>query len=670
MKKRIPGASGMSLNIVLCLVSVMMVIASAMAGVSLMNLNITQSFYNGNIALNEAEAGVSKLLYNLSESKDYGLNNEEIVGTMTDGMGVDRCYHRITFNRTAGAPWSTNAKNAAATGYRGRTVPKEMIHAISTGYCQGQYRSIEVLIHRPPFPYALASSGRIYSEKPMFVEGVLTGKDANDAKYTRPGHICSNFQKAGAQAGNPEDCGIFIGTAAEQSTYISGFAKSAGLINVKMPAIVRGGIRPTGDSVDIPFIDSSRYQNKGEKGVIQLMSQEYGSQKMDAMYYCCHDVTYAGTVEMNNSFLFVENGTLTISGSLKGVGAIVVRNGKVVINGDTTFGEGNKIALISDGDVELNGNGNYFQGIVYSHGNVKAKQLTVLGNLICEGRDSSGNPDSSKMVTLDACKLIQNAETGTIGFTAHSSSDATSSYNVGYHGMPCIGGGNGCIGIKPGTPPEEYGGQPGWYTPGQADQVTGAFFTGSASNPVNGVALDGMQAHMRDLKIGDYRSGVAPDAGYLCAEIDGVVQSVQAWQASELLVEKKQVEINDLERQMASTDKTIPHHFTDPPPLGHDGEIANPAYTALVAKRDAAVVARDEQLALRSQMEAQYKAQVEQLQKDMDDYYRRHADKDGSYNGGGKTLDITKNYSIDLNEFLPAGCDIKIMFWHSYNSLM
>lgn len=623
----------MSLYVVFGIVAVMIIIATAMTGIGLMNLNVAQSFYNGSIAQNEAEAAVASLLYNVSNDIYYGLNTEKISGTITDGFDKRECYHVLTFDKSQGLPWSVNAKDAAQTGYQGRTVPKSMVSGYATGFCRGQFRTIEVLIYRPPYPYAIASSGRIYSNDHIRVDGVDSTQDAKNGKNKRPGHIFSSYTGTGSakpDPDNPGDYAVYIGDEGGENTYISGFILSPGHVLVKPPATVKEGVRAQGDKVGIPNINvREKYYNAGDEGVIKIVSEGFASsQKLDAMYFRQGNLTYAGNVEMSNAFLYLKNGTLEIDGGLTGCGAIVVENGRVLIKGDAALNGNNRIAVICDGDVTFQGNNNYFQGLVYSHGNVSAKDITIVGNLILDGRDSTGNADTSRNIALSNVKAMSNSEeTGAISFTAQSSTDAETAYSGKYtsNQLPCIG-----INVDPNT---------GIASIGVNDQ--GNWWIGHcfAQNGASGVAFVEQQLTEPDLETMNYTGEYGdadPTLEHMLADMKKLADDYKA-----------------AKDKFDQTPPTITEHHDSPPP-GHDEQVPNPAYIELQA--------------LMADLNAQYKKAVQDFATACYDKYKETTNNGCTYNTGGKNINVSKPFTFDVNEFLITGNKLKVMYWHIYNT--
>lgn len=425
MVSRVPvraGARGMSLAVAMSVVAIMAIIASTMAAVSMMSLDYTQRWTHASVALHEAEAGIAELLYSVADDPQVGKDGvTELRSRLTEGYDDRDCGHVVTFRRDGDAPWSVNNLDGTSPeGYGGRTVPAKMVHAWSVGRCRGVVRTLEVLIEKPPFPYALATSGRIVSKTPLVVEGTRSMADFAAGRLNRPGHVCANSTLTGE--GDPLRAAIRIladASASDSETYISGFARSAGGIRIDRGVVV-GGVRPQSGRVMLPDIEVADFRMAGAPGVFSIGASEMplpstGKFVLDVMYDRDGNLTLNGPVVMRNAFLFVK-GDLTVRGSLTGSGAVVA-TGSVTINGDARLEAGSRVALLCGGKAILNGSGNLFQGLVYAKGGVSASRITVLGNIMAAGGAGSD-------VVLDRVRLVSSLDTTRIDFTARSSSNA------------------------------------------------------------------------------------------------------------------------------------------------------------------------------------------------------------------------------------------------------
>ncbi|MEW6283701.1 MAG: hypothetical protein AB1758_34135, partial [Candidatus Eremiobacterota bacterium] len=192
----------------IALVAILSTIALALAGAFSLTLNFTQKYSNQDLARNEAEGALAELLANLSVNKNYGLNGEEIRGRLTARLTDQQAFHVLTFRPGTGYPHSTNTAGGVTLGSLGRTLPTGTIHAVATGFCRGEYATIEAIIERPPYPYGVSTSGPIVSPSALVVKGVSTvALWAATGLDDRPGHLLSNSLQ-----------GVSIGTGPEGNT--------------------------------------------------------------------------------------------------------------------------------------------------------------------------------------------------------------------------------------------------------------------------------------------------------------------------------------------------------------------------------------------------------------------------------------------------------------------
>ncbi len=423
-----PGKQqGLSLMSALFLVAIVLTLATMMVAIYSTNLNMTQRSYNGTIAQAEAEAGLSEALYRMTREENvddeaqpptvsFGRNNEEIRATITPGFRPDEAFHLVTFDRSSDYPYSTNNTYLDSDeGSLGRAVPDGTFHLVSTGYCRGQYRTVECVVKKPPFPFGLATSGKIESPDPLVVKGVSTMQALLDGEEDRPGHILCNSED-----------GVVIGSRPPNQTFISGFIKAVGPINVAQPAEVLGGLRPGSDVSTLADIDIEAFKNQGQAGVVELLEDSYSeSQDMDVMYYYSGEtLTYQRNVQMNQAFLYVD-GDLVIKGALTGEGLIVV-NGNARFESGTVLSGANKMAVLASGDITLIGDNNFFTGLVYCEGNLNASNVTIVGNTVV----NSTNPTKGR-AELENVGIVSNEETADMTITITSSSGAGGQNNSG-----------------------------------------------------------------------------------------------------------------------------------------------------------------------------------------------------------------------------------------------
>ena len=637
----------MSLAVVLAVVTVMAVIAATMAAVSMMSLNFTQRWYNASVAMNEAEAGVAELLYGLAEDPGFGQDGtREIRGRLADSYDDEQCWHVVTFRKDSGLPYSVNnLEGAAPEGYGGRTVPSKMVHVWSTGCCRGMYRTIEALVEKPPFPYALAVSGAIQSRSPLAVEGTCSAAELAAGRKSRPGNICANGpQRDAADASRNAIC-IRSAASSDASTLITGFAQAVGGIHIESGEVL-GGVRPQASKVTLPDINISGFRLAGEPGVIAVGEAEWpvprsGEFVLDAMYDRQGDLTLNGPVKMKNGFLFVD-GRLVIRGSLTGTGAVVT-TGDVTIAGDASLETGSRVALLSGGKVTLSGGGNYFQGIVYSRGGVSAKNLTVLGTMIV-----AGSPTTN--ASLEGVKLVSNSATTNISFTASSSRKVSAGAPAFPSGQFPLPMGSFMSNAPPGTP--MYLGRP----PGVDDD-------GKAWG-------EGMRVNVESLEktfMMEPWDENGPPSPVQLGNLNGVPKGGEGVRstASDLAMASTNLvgvaaDISRLVTELAG----MPDSITQVVNLPNGG-------TQTVTTKNSAkaqVQSRlDQARARQAVYKDQYKQAAHALAQAICDFYYGHPSDGLTYDSrGDKPVDVHRSITLDLDRFVSDGARLKIVYWHVY----
>jgi hypothetical protein len=608
-----------SLMSVLCLVGIVMVLAAAMVGVFSMNLNVTQKSFNGAIAEAEAEAGIAEALYRITlednvdnshqpPTVSYGLSGETIRATITPSLAPSEAYHLVTFASGTEFPHSTNNTHLDRDlGSLGRTVPDGMFHLVSTGYCRGQYRTIECLVSKPPFPFGLATSGKLVSHEPFVVKGVSSMANLISGEEDRPGHLLCNSLE-----------GVEIGQSdPPRPTYISGFVKSVGPISIAQPAQVLGGLRPGADASTLAKIDVTSFRNVGEPGVVTILDPTFvNEQRMDIMYFFSGDLlTYERSVTLNKAFLYVE-GDLLIRGPVTGEGLIVV-DGNVTFGSGTHLDGANKMAVLASGDVTIRGANNYFTGLVYCGGNFQASNVTVVGNTIV----NSDDPEKGR-ADLENVTVIGNTETADMTISITSSSSAQGQNNAPDGVIP--------LGINSdtfGLPPDwDYsngggGGLGGWIDPADPQSmyvnILMEMWELSLENPAEFPAL-----------------GMAPSG----AGTGGIwAQAVALYDlaAANAVVSEQ---IDDLEGLLSGA-----------PGNGH-------------AVSDLQSQIQDLQDAQEAS-QTSYLSAANALVAAIYDHMESHADGDGVYDDGTVVMDIEQDRHFRLNEYLPESERVKIAYW-------
>ena len=356
-------------------------------------------------ARNLAEAAVARGLAEILESESYGVSRPrgrrivvrgselwgggEGEGTLTFSPAEDRQYFSTNnLTRTTSVPGS------------GRSVPKGVAHLVGVGRYAGATRVVEALYYRPPFPFGASASGPIIAPEGLSVVGLAAGADLTG----EPGEISSSARAASSlRSTSGGDPAIRLGPGCQ----VLGDLSAPGVVRVDPGATVSGEVR-SGDSpgrlpvVDVETLMASLESVSGAAGV----SGQVGSLSVNWVTGCSEDLTVLGDLTLQQGVLYVR-GDLEVRGAVQGDGLVLV-GGRTSLLGGAELRAQNMVAVGSVGDVAMTAQGSagyFFQGLVYSGGNLEAREITVLGSLITNA------PAGSGQMTLENMTLVQDART-------------------------------------------------------------------------------------------------------------------------------------------------------------------------------------------------------------------------------------------------------------------
>ncbi len=361
----------------------------SMAGISCFQLNLALKVYSDTRARMAAESELNRALMFFVKDTPFGKDGKP--DTWTDPYsGVTS---RIIFAQ-GDIPYSTyNYYNTnGAFGWNGRNVPAESIHLIATGISGSSRKSIEMVVKKGIFPYAIATSSKIQSiNAPLWTEGVKDTAGLLAGVKDLPGNITSNYSSGGNAIEAPKD------------SYVTGNVTAPGGIDIKMPSIILGGIKPGSSPVELPYISTSSLDPKDQVGVVAISSASLSSLKTDSINRSSGDLTIYGNLELDSALLFTE-GDLTVMGKVIGSGALISK-GSITIHQTSELAANNQVAIVADKDVTIAGQGSFMQGLVYTHGNFYGENFTLLGNLIAQSSD-----ESKGQAILKEVKLVSNQQ--------------------------------------------------------------------------------------------------------------------------------------------------------------------------------------------------------------------------------------------------------------------
>ncbi|MHB2017359.1 MAG: hypothetical protein ACYCW6_10475, partial [Candidatus Xenobia bacterium] len=333
------------------------------------------------------QQAMAQLLGNLNWQGDVQVHD----GT-TDAIG------RLTFNPAAGVPFSTNnSQGNQPTGYDNHIVPTHMVELIGQGISNGATRTVDALVYIPNFAVSITSTGKVV----LHDTTVASVPQSTDVSMDASGNVSVPADKLGPgdlSTNDGEDGAVTL----DAQTLVTGNVQAVGSV-VPNGATIEGEVRYPWQASTLPQFDPTQYDPaKGQMLNYQKFDGSQGpvgTQNLVGVARAANGLTVNGDITLDNALLYVA-GPLVVSGGLKGNGAVVV-TGTTTINGGTNLTSNDTVALLSVGDVQLNGTSrqqNQFNGMVYTQGNFTATNVTIVGSFIADGAGSgTGN------VTLTGC---------------------------------------------------------------------------------------------------------------------------------------------------------------------------------------------------------------------------------------------------------------------------
>ncbi|MGV8119552.1 MAG: hypothetical protein AB2L14_07315 [Candidatus Xenobiia bacterium LiM19] len=421
--------NGYILATVLMVIFLALIAAFVFVDSSVFHLNTVQRVNNNEQARNMAESVIAMTLEKVLKDPSYGkststtynqpvppvisnTNGNAAVGLLAfSPSNASNLENPITKGRE-NIPWSyNNLEVDAAKKGCGRTVPQFAIHLVGTGISNGVVRRVEAIVHVPPFPYAIASSGKFESNNGLLVAAVKEAKDAMNGasaippEKLVPSHLASNSR---------DNKAVKLG----KGTKITGDVRSSGGVELDPEggAEIQGKTICHADPINLPKIDVTSYDPEVQKMEgIQQLPASLDAQKLEGVSKRKGNLTVNGDLTLDGSIVYVE-GDMTIHGGVKGKGGLFV-TGKTTIDRGASLDSTNTAVVISKGDVSLGGKGkdsSAFQGLVYTEGDFKAEQITLLGAFLSngsgEGATTQVGSTSSGNIAMNNVNLIQVSE--------------------------------------------------------------------------------------------------------------------------------------------------------------------------------------------------------------------------------------------------------------------
>lgn len=387
------GKGGSSVGVVLMALTITMGLLFFSLSAGIQHLSLSRQIDRRARARDAAESVLHLTMAQLCKQESFGLayapgsviraDPNTLAG---DARGV------LSFDKTVAASerikFSTNnlLRENSSPG-DGLVVPRRACHLIALGECGDQRMQIETVYVHPPFPTGCASKG------PVNLDGVrLWGHPPGEApalpltpQPSVPAHVYTN--QSGPNA-------LSLGVGCE----IFGDAAAVGGISLAADARVRGEVMENAPPGDIPGFNIADMWSR-MSAYVGLVPYEPG-QPVDS-YCVINGGLNVADLEINGGVLAV-NGDINVSGRLFGRGFILA-TGDVTANGGAVFNADRRLAVLSGRNLTLNGQGKQytFNGLLYAKGQLRAKNLTVLGAVVCDGTNGDGS------VRLEQMDIIQ-----------------------------------------------------------------------------------------------------------------------------------------------------------------------------------------------------------------------------------------------------------------------
>lgn len=458
MRLPLSRPKAVSLGVTLLVVLMLATLGLALARMSISHLHLNQRSSRELEATNLARSVVARAIQEIFDDRTFGSTRSETSDLRIELSG-DRpgSFGHLTFRAEEASLWgghhsTNNLEGAVSIEGGGRNVPAYAIHLVGYGESGGVQRKVETVLRFTLFPQAIASSGPVLSTGPLLV-ATLPDPDLVLETDLLPADLLSN--------GSGDNS---VTLAADSR--VTGDVQSVGKIVLDENVEVWGEVRDEATAEDIPTLDTSDF-NPATLGITaEPLNQSQLTQPTETFQGAVQaqgDLTISGNVVLDGALLYVP-GNITIGGHLSGKG-ILCAQGDIQVGAGADFQSGQRMALVSGGQVRLQGTGaasNFLQGVVYSRRGVLANQITVIGALV-----NDGGPSDS--VSLDQARVFYDPTFDGIDITPPAGTEVLTKIDVTDYSF--------VVSINPDTePPQlEYfryqGSTPATDLPGLAQEI-------------------------------------------------------------------------------------------------------------------------------------------------------------------------------------------------------
>ncbi|MFN8608438.1 MAG: hypothetical protein U0931_12955 [Vulcanimicrobiota bacterium] len=377
----LPKRRGGSLLGVMLLVSALTVGALAVASLATWGLQLSSRQENQQIALELADSALHQGLANLMLHPEWGQDRLPAV-TISGIAGMpEGARGELTFASNSGLPYCTNNLGGdQPNGWNSTAVPANRTHLVARGQCRGVERRVEMMVYRPRFPRAIACDGpvELHGSLVASVKDLHQVVDASgnlnlSEENLSSGDVLSNDQQ-------------FL----REQSRVKGSAQARLAVIAEDQSVVEGEVLAPAAATNIPRFRLSDFDPQGDPDTLftpRTPGSFSGLNLTGITRFQAGSVTVAGDLSLDNAVVYVD-GDLRITGSLQGVGAVIV-NGQTEVGRAVRLTSSDNVALLSQGDIRLRGDGqesSFFQGLLLTQGALSADRLTIVGSAIAGSR--------------------------------------------------------------------------------------------------------------------------------------------------------------------------------------------------------------------------------------------------------------------------------------------
>lgn len=425
-----------TLGTVFLLVLFLVVLGFSLSSASITHLQLNTHNLRETEALNLARSAVSAAISKIYKDTDHGKDRSVAASESIDLQGDHQgAYGRLSFNQaeaaSLGIRYSTNnLDNTTSSLGDGRTVAGQAIHMVAEGASGQVKRRVEVVLKFRLFVQAIASSGPISSNGPLLVATLADSAVVSEDNLL-PADILSN-------SGQQPAISLVDGTR------VTGDIQTAGSVALPDGVDVWGEVRANAGLENIVTLNPQDY-DPNTLGLIpeDLNDPSYpGPFLVEGAARANNNITVNGDLQMNGGLLYV-NGDLTVTGKVSGLG-MLISTGNVSVGQGADFTAGQKVAILSEGRVNLQGTGtqtNFFQGLIYTRQGLSANQITVIGALINDGTTADA-------IDLNGCRVFYDPELPTLSLSTQTFPEVIADLTAGDRGY--------IVTINPDGPQLEY----------------------------------------------------------------------------------------------------------------------------------------------------------------------------------------------------------------------